>query len=67
MDFYRVYFLNRDYKISHLKTFSSASDEEALNQAGALLETQSECANFELWQDRRAVKLVPRILSREAL
>ena len=60
MSWYRAYFLNASRRISDVEEFTSASDEQALDRAQALLTDRRHFTGVELWQGARPIYLCPQ-------
>jgi hypothetical protein len=60
MAWYRVYFLNERRRISDVAEIRSPSDEQALDDARALLTRRGTFSAFELWQEARPIFLYPQ-------
>lgn len=60
MSWYRAYFLNANRRISDVEEFASASDEQALDRAQALLTNRGNFLGVELWQGARPIYLHPQ-------
>ena len=60
MAWYRVYFLNNSRRISDVAEIRSSSDQQALDDARALLTRRGDFPAFELWQEARPIFLFPQ-------
>lgn len=60
MPAYRAYFLDEQYRIRESQDFEESSDTAALARAGHLLGSRHGFRGFELWEDRRPVRLYRR-------
>jgi hypothetical protein len=58
---YRCYFLGTDGRIKDVIEFASADDANAILQARASFDRQSEFVGFELWEGaRRVLQMRPK-------
>jgi hypothetical protein len=65
VSFYREFFLDDAHRILDVEEFTSASDRDALERAFTRFRVRNGFAGFELWQERRPVRLVPRPKGRD--
>jgi hypothetical protein len=58
---YRCFILNGAGDISEQLSIECSNDEEAITQAGAVLDNRSQMATIEVWDGARLVKRLQRV------
>jgi hypothetical protein len=60
MSCYRAYFFDEGSRITSDATLDSRSDAEAVEVARSLLRLRADCKDFELWDEARPIRILPR-------
>jgi hypothetical protein len=60
MSSYRAYFFDQTSRITSAATLDSGSDSEAMETARTLLRLRNDCKDFELWDESRPIRILPR-------